>query len=80
MGNANKSLQRARSRAAELSGVRDSVARNRGADFVERVVPSHYVRRNNAFDLTPRRPQVSAAIVRPAPSLMARSFRLRLGG
>jgi len=34
---------------------RDPVARNRGADFVEHLVPSHYVRRSEVLDLTPRR-------------------------
>jgi len=39
----------------KLVVARDPVARNRGADFVEHLVPSHYVRRNKVLDLTPRR-------------------------
>jgi len=52
----NKSLHLTPLRSAgEFRVPRDPVARNRGADFVEHLVPSHYVRRNKVLDLTPRR-------------------------
>ena len=67
-----------------LRVLRDSVAQNRGDDFVNYLDLSHYVRQNKAIDLTPRRPQaalapastqVIAAIVFYVPNRMATSIR-----
>ena len=55
--------------AGELHILRDSVAQNRGDDFVNYLDLSPYVRQNKAIDLTPRRPQ--AALVPASTQVIA---------